>query len=283
MSTGPNYLFENGMIKPEDAIAPFRKVVIEEMQQRYPKANGYTIQYNYWHKTKFQEGFNEYIAKTYNDTIRCKLTEYTPLSEPLMVTQLEYDRTMAHYIEIMRETLLRKTSRFNSDNGFREDFYHPEYKQSLSDFINEFMVYVTPQGEEIRSLDDVYDKEERGEYREEAPALFCSCSYDFYAVHKDNEYHSLYMGLWGGTEFRKKPPVLGIEKAEQPISIDTSKWKLNKKIITETVLVENTTEVLMAMSKLIKTMEHPKSENDIWTAAKAYRSTCENLIQNKSV
>jgi len=163
---------------------------------------------------------------------------------------------MVHYVEIMRESLLRRVRRFNSTNSFAAKFYHPDYKQYLLDFINDFMVYVSPQGEEIRTLEEVLAKEARGEY-EEAPACYRIYNGDFYAVSHDNPDHPLY---WGEEYFRRQAPEFQPERDEAPESIDCTGtvWKPDTQKIVDFVERRHEKKLAEAKARLERYEQDPE-------------------------
>jgi len=193
----------------------WQNFVMEEMRKDSRivcKVNEKTIQRDPRLKKLLEPRLRGYIAKTFGSDIRYKRTFLTPCGCIEDISQLEYEKIMVYFIEVMRESMLKSIRDKNSHTSTMKGYICPEFKEPLLDFINEFVMYVSPQGEEIRTLDDVIDKEACGDYQREEHTQARDFDADIYAVREDNKFHAFYNDNF---HFLTKAPLFGEARAEE--------------------------------------------------------------------
>lgn len=251
-----HYLLSDDNHLTEDDYNRFSNLAMEDINRHYGcNATKFTVQMNPSHKEKFDQRMKKYIEAAFDSTIRCKVTRYSVLDSGGQITQQFYDEVMVFFIEVMRETVLRSVREHKTD-------YHDEFLRQLLDFIQEYMVYVSPQGEEIRTRDDMIEREAGGAYRDNACVCLRYCEGNLYTVKSDDPYHQLYYGM---TSFLKAAPVLGKLPETKPFEWYASDEKgINKVAVVDIVAERSAKEVEEARARVEPYLENPelqKSDN----------------------
>ena len=190
----------------------FQNLVLTKMNEDGIAASVYTVQFNYFHEDEFDKRLNKCLSVAYESTSHYRRTIYDVIGAVEEITQMECDRTMTALIEIMRESLLFGIRQCNSDNSYHSKYIHSKFKQALLDYINEFMIYISPQGEEIYTLQDWKKKAANEEYSENTLSHDYFNEANIYAIKNNNKHHPLYLG---DKNFLREEPVLGEKPVER--------------------------------------------------------------------
>ena len=222
------YVPTNGESISEDDYNHFRDIAISEINQNtVMNVDRFTIQYNPHHNEAFHQYMRKYLHDAFGGESYYKYTCYTLNESIESISQLEYDRIMVYFIEVLRETLLRSVWAKNSHTSWQRGFLHPNFKDWVLKYIDEFVSYVSSQGEEIRTLDDLIEKEVQGDYWEETCA-HARLGGDIYKISKDNLYHPIHFGKY---RCLAEKPLFGKEPAkrtERPVSFTEKVWDTNE-------------------------------------------------------
>ena len=224
------YELANGKSIFEEDYNYFREIVIEEMIKDGMKADVFTVHFYPWHKEIFDLRIERYIHEALESKVCLKYTQYATDEALVNISQLDYDKLMVLFVEIMRESLLRSIRDKEAGDDFFLGEIDPEFQSWLLKFIEEFVVYISPQGEEIRTLDDVIDREANGDYQENACASIYATKRNIFTVANDNPYHPI---RFNQLDFIRKAPLLGEAQAKRAIPADNALkgWNTDEKKI----------------------------------------------------